>query len=86
MKAIYKYVLNITPPETVVNIPAGSIVRRVAMQNGEPTFWAEVDTSAPKVSKIFRILGTGHEIPENAHWVGSCEDGPFIWHLFQMFV
>jgi hypothetical protein len=86
MKTIYKYPLGFNEgvAETKLSLPSGFVVRQFAMQNGEPTFWAEVDTEARKSAAIFRILGTGHPIPENGHYIATCFDGPFVWHLFQL--
>lgn len=68
--------------------------------NGEPVafaplpqskgvvFWAEYDTDRPKFTRTFVCVGTGHEIPEGAVYVGtapaSAEHG-IVWHLFELF-
>lgn len=31
--------------------------------SNEPCIWAEVDTDAPKESRIIEVFGTGHDIP-----------------------
>lgn len=82
MKTIYKYPLRLRPHQ-FVEMPTGAHLVRFAMQAGVPCLWAIVDTEQPAVAREFRILGTGHEIPPNCGHVGSCEDGAYIWHLFE---
>lgn len=51
--------------------------------------WVEVDVpdNWPKSSEHFKrvqVFGTGHQIPEGAEWVGSCLDGDFVWHVYNV--
>jgi hypothetical protein len=47
--------------------------------------WALCDTSRPKEDRVFRVVGTGHDLPAGVAlvYVGSTSSGPFVWHLFE---
>lgn len=55
----------------------------------EVEFWAEHTESAPgrlEVRRLFQVFGTGHLLPENARWVGTCprtREG-LVWHLYEL--
>lgn len=65
-------------------MPRGAQIIRFADQGGQLQMWAIVDTADARVTRYFQVVGTGHEIgfEYNKHR-GSCEQGPFIWHLFE---
>ena len=49
-------------------------------------FWAEHDEAAQAVRRTFRVFGTGHPLPRNARYVGTCPrtaDG-LVWHLYEL--
>ena len=33
----------------------------------------------------FAIIGTGHDVPSGAEYVGTAHVGPFVWHVFERF-
>lgn len=45
--------------------------------------WCEVRPGQPEHTFIMDVIGTGHQVPRDARHVGSIQDGPFVWHLFQ---
>lgn len=49
-------------------------------------FWAECTDGAPQVRRAFQVFGTGHLLPEDAKWVGTCgrTAGGLVWHLFEL--
>lgn len=65
MRTIHKWVLS---PATgfVVEAHAGAKVLKVGDQDLKLTVWAEVDTDRPIVKRHFYVVGTGHEVPEDA--------------------
>lgn len=83
MQTIYKYTLT-HGIDNEIEMHQGTIVRRVAMQGSSLCIWAELDNTARKSKRTFRIIGTGHLIPENGHYLGSCDDGPFVWHVLEL--
>jgi len=73
--------------EFQVQMPAGSQVLSVQVQNGQPCMWAKVYEDAPFVTRRFRVYGTGHGIPEALplDFVGTfqVQDGLLVFHLFE---
>ncbi len=65
-------------------MPAGARIVRVALQGGLPFVWAIVDPKAKPEPRRLLIRGTGHEVGEDgAEYIGTYDDGPFVWHLFE---
>lgn len=82
MRTIWKYTL----PDGygTLNVPEGGHARHFAMQGSVPTVWVEVDDSKPPQPRTFFVIGTGHEIKSPAAYVGTCQGGPFVWHLYEV--
>lgn len=59
----------------------------VACQGGNPTIvyvWtAEDDRTLAAPPPRARAFGTGHEVPEDAVYLGTAVADPFVWHLFR---
>jgi hypothetical protein len=51
---------------------------------GTTTVWTleTTDSGDPSVVAA-RIFGTGQEVPDDVEHVGSCIDGPLVWHVFR---
>lgn len=82
MKAVHKFELVGLGHDNEFDMdPTGGILH-VGMQR-TVTIWVTVDTAAPKVTRVFRVFGTGHPIPDDWLPVGTCFDGPFVWHVFE---
>lgn len=49
-------------------------------------FWVEHTHGAPAVKRWFRVFGTGHPLPEDVRWVGTCPRTPsgLVWHLYEV--
>lgn len=77
MEHIYKYVL------PVIEIPQFAEIIHVALQHNRPTVWAKVDTQQPITVRVFAVLATGAAIPEGYTYIGTCFDGPLVWHVFE---
>lgn len=58
----------------------------IQMQDGSPHLWAKVDESTVKERKRFRVIGTGHPIPdwEVLSYVGTFQKAHLVLHLFQV--
>lgn len=83
MRRIFKYPVQVTDEFTLM-MPYSAKPLSVQTQGGRPCLWALVDDDAPTVSRTFCVVGTGNPFPENAHtFVGTWQDGPFVWHLFE---
>jgi hypothetical protein len=82
MRTVYKYELP-TDPRFQIELPKGSSFLHVATQNGKPCMWIEVETNNALSPETFEIIGTGHEITEpELGWLGTWQDGPYVWHLY----
>lgn len=83
-RRVLKYPIPVQDDFTV-QMPAGSIVVAVQAQRGEPFFWADVDAAQPYESRRFFLRGTGHLVPDDAHYLGTFQlsDGDFIGHLYE---
>lgn len=85
MRAVWKYQLTVGPQE--VRMPAGAEVVHVAEQEGVVTLWAIVDPRpGEEAVRRFHVIGTGTAWgagDDNLHYLGSCMDSPFVWHVFE---
>ena len=81
MKRIYKYSLKLQEIQSI-NAPVTKVLC-VQMQHGELVLWAEVDTDKASKELLVVIVGTGHEIPENAgQYLSTVQDGSYVWHIY----
>jgi len=84
MRTIHKFPLFRIGQVNEVEMARDAIPRRVAMQDGVLCMWAEVDTDTPKKTRRFSVVGTGRPIHENGSYIGTCDDGPFVWHVLEL--
>ncbi len=83
MRTIHKYVLPAFGADSVTLVPVGSIIRLVAMQGLALCVWIEVDTEHTTIGRVFRVFGTGHQVPDGYTYVGTAFDREFVWHVFE---
>lgn len=82
MNQVFKYSLNIGT--TIVGLPLGAKVLSVQMQRGTVTMWALVDPSAMPLPRMFDVVGTGWNVPEDGIYRGTVQAGDFVWHAFEI--
>lgn len=92
MKTIHKQVLPWKAAEEVtIQIPKKSLHLDIQLQEGEGgvpevTVWYLCDPEAETEELIFRIVGTGWELPDdfaNRHyWLKSLQHDGYVWHVF----
>ncbi len=95
MKTIWKFKLELSehpasrpdgqPQDTMsVALPEGAQLLAVQMQGVAPWVWAIVDTDASTVHRklLTRETGQPFDGTEGDH-VGTFQDGPFVWHIFE---
>ena len=83
MRVVHKFYM----PVGAINlhdIPAGACLLTVQLQDGKPFMWAELDDAAPKVRRRFEFFGTGRPIPNGWVYVGTVQEGAFVWHLYEV--
>lgn len=49
-------------------------------------FWCEHTEGAPQGKRAFQVFGTGHPLPDDAQWIGTCPRTPdgLVWHLYEL--
>lgn len=84
MKTIYKYPINLTTEKQRLCLPENSQLLSVQMQNEKLCVWALIDESQPMSMVRFHIFGTGDNLPDdlNAVFLGTVQDGIYVWHVF----
>lgn len=86
MKTIWKYKIPINDDIHEIRIPLNAKILKVDHQDNPQiiVMWAEVTDNAPRIIKHYRVFGTGHEIPNDSLWMGTCQIGKFVWHLYEL--
>lgn len=85
MRYIWKYPINGPGKLTVIQVPAGATVRAFGKDPkiGEYCAWIEVNPENMESPMSFKIVGTGHEIPEEMlSYYGMIQENGFFWHLY----
>lgn len=84
-RAIYKYDLGEpTPGVRNIALPDGAKLLSVGEQCGRLVCWAEVDPTAPLLSRRVAVVWTGHgEPPEDLPFVGTMQTGMgLVCHVY----
>jgi hypothetical protein len=81
MKTIWKFEL--PRPVCHIDMPVGAKVIRVARQSSAICLWAIVESDNAVQKRLFATVGTGGPIPLDGLYLGTWDDGPFVWHLFE---
>jgi hypothetical protein len=85
MFSIWKYELEGPGKETELEMPSGARIVHFAQQGGVYCLWAIVAPNAECEKSKFRIIGTGWDIQDhNFNYIGTLQDGPFVWHLLEL--
>lgn len=84
MFTIWKYTIPIIKDVTVHHIPVPGEILSCQMQNGVPTIWVLVSTTALAEERRFRVYGTGHRMLPHSEYVGTVQDQEFVWHIFEV--
>ena len=84
MRTIFKFPF-IPRDEFKITMPKGADVLHVALQGDQPCIWAAVDNEEDQEPRDFRLVGTGHPLPPVEYlYVGTFQQPPFVWHLFEI--
>lgn len=90
MKTIYKYQPDFREVGATfrIDLPFCAEVIAAGVQGGKHTFWAMVypDQLLPNEHRWFVIYGTGFPINPALHLehISTYQDGPFVWHMFEI--
>ena len=82
MKVIWKYKLN----DEDIYVPRNSKVLCVKLQYGVPCVWILIDAYDESLNLLqFRVVETEEEFDNtDIEYVGTYEEGPSIWHVFEV--
>ena len=69
--------------ETKILMPPNTKVVHFDMQFKQPHLWAVISSGKEWEERMFRIFGTGDDVPADWAYVATCLDPPFVWHLFE---
>jgi len=85
MLTIYKYQIKLEP-RTNIQMPRGAKILSFQMQNGRAYIWSLVDLEQELTEEVFILLGTGHGTltPDTTDYIGTVQNGSFVWHLFHL--
>lgn len=86
MPRIYKYLVSVND-EFVVSMPSGAEILTVQVQHDSLYIWALVNPDKVPEARFFRIIATGHLIPdlEQLDYLATfqMQNGNFVGHLFE---
>ncbi len=84
MKSIYKFPLSVGD-ESEINMPSGSEILTVQVQDNKICIWAKVDLGSTTLQvRTFRVVGTGHPFDPKLTYIGTVLIGLFVWHIFEV--
>lgn len=71
--------------EIALEMPENSKILSVQTQDEIPCIWANVEPSADKMIRHFKLRGTGFGTDDVGAYVGTfqLENGSFVFHLFE---
>ena len=86
MRQVWKFPIN---DADFIEVPEGGRVVHVALQEHSKQIcvWIEVDPSTTEIrQRRFRVYGTGWDVPDDAHHVGSIlvSGGALVWHVYEL--
>jgi len=71
-------------------LPRDAKILTVQTQRGAPQLWAMVDSETKKVTRYFRLSGTGHPLGDDylkiINYIGTFQmgNGALVFHLFEI--
>jgi len=69
-----------------VSLPAGARIVHAGMQGTKLCIWSIVEPSQETVLRQLVVVGTGREVRNDAIYIGTVMDGPYVWHVFDISV
>jgi len=86
VRTIWKFPLPVAD-RILVDMPFGAKVLTAQRQGPFLCLWAEVYSDRSTVSRIFRVFGTGHEMPAEFgyedRYVGTVQFDGLVWHVYE---
>ena len=86
MTTIYRFDVPILDDFTL-GLPEFAKVLCVGERGGTGHMWVMLDPEQKKVTRKFRVIGTGHPIPDapDLSYIGTffMANGRLVWHVFE---
>jgi hypothetical protein len=87
VKTVWKYLIPLGDVKEL-DLPEGAEPLSVERQADGYYLWVLLDPTKPLVRRRFRLVGTGHELPDSfqkAHFIGTIFPfgGQAVFHLFE---
>jgi hypothetical protein len=85
MQRIWKYLIPVgdVPAEFTLTMPVNAIIHTLALQEGVPFIWVQVDEAANKLEVVrFFLLWTGQPFATGLVYIGTFQQNDLVWHLF----
>lgn len=86
LETIWKTVLPVQD-DIELELPKDAKILTVQVQHGDPCLWYACDPNNEKVTRVFRLAGTGHAITNGGEleYIGTFQlaGGAFVGHLFE---
>ena len=84
---VWKWSINLEDirHENAILMPEGARVLAVANQYEALAIWALAEPEAPRRSRTFQVVGTGHPISSGGIYVGTAQfrEGALVLHVFE---
>lgn len=65
-----------------VEMPADARVLHVGAQGRTICLWAMVSPDAERITRKFRVVGTGWPIAKMGRYIGTVHVDGYVWHVF----
>lgn len=71
-------------PSGILDLPEGAEILCAHEQFEEICLWFRCSPQAPKRSRAFAVVGTGHPAPEDGEYIGTAflQGGGLVFHVF----
>jgi hypothetical protein len=83
---IWKYTLNGMVND--IQMPMDAEILTVQLQDGQmfnACIWAKVNPENELEKRQFVVIGTGHSFDDTNHkYIGTYQEGFFVWHVFEI--
>lgn len=89
-RQIWKFTIGEVAETFAFDMPDGARILDCQLQRGIPQLWALVDPHAPKVTRSFMLLGTGHTVDlarfDQVDHVATFQlrGGELVFHVFEV--
>lgn len=84
-RKMYRYTIPVDAQPHVVQLTNEPLHVDSGATIDEVDFWAEHDEGALEYPAAFQVAGTGHPLPDEAVYVGTCPRvRGLVWHLYRL--